>query len=193
MNHAEEAAFWYLRLNGFFPITNFVIHASRDVPHTSDCDVLAVRLPFVYEEVGGQDDDWDPFLRQHLDLARPIGVVCEVKSGRYDATRLFRDDNLRYTLARLGFVPRERVRDVAARMIDRPVIELEDGTQLAKLLIARHESDGPFLTRGLTEVERFLRGRVEKYPKHKYADRMFFGPVLFQTFIELTAAEPGQE
>jgi hypothetical protein len=193
VNHAEEAAFWYLRLNGFFAITNFVIHASREVVHTSDCDVLAVRLPYVYEEIGGQDDDWDPFLRHHLNLARPIGVVCEVKSGRYDTAQLFRENNLRYTLARLGFVPRERVRDVAARMLDQPVIELEDGTQLAKLLIARHERAGPFLTLGLTEVERFLQARVEKYPKQKYGDRMFFGPVLFQTVIELTAAEPGQE
>jgi len=31
MNHAEDAAFWYLRLNGFFAITNFVIHASANV------------------------------------------------------------------------------------------------------------------------------------------------------------------
>jgi hypothetical protein len=57
VNHAEEAAFWYLRLNGFFAITNFVVHASREVFHTSDCDVLAVRLPFVYEEIGGSEDD----------------------------------------------------------------------------------------------------------------------------------------
>jgi hypothetical protein len=84
MNHGEEAAFWYLRLNGFFAITNFVVHASSDVVHTSDCDVLGVRLPFVYEEVGGRDDDWDPFLVRNLNLERPIGIICEVKSGDYE-------------------------------------------------------------------------------------------------------------
>jgi hypothetical protein len=26
MNSSEELAYWYLRLNGFFPLTNFVIH-----------------------------------------------------------------------------------------------------------------------------------------------------------------------
>ena len=26
MNFAEQLVYWYLRLNGFFPITNFVLH-----------------------------------------------------------------------------------------------------------------------------------------------------------------------
>jgi len=192
VNHAEEAAFWYLRLNGFFAITNFVVHASREVFHTSDCDVLAVRLPFVYEEIGGSEDDWDPFLLQHLNLGRPVGIVCEVKSGAYEVRDLFREDVLRYSLARLGFVPRDGVPRIARRLRDQAVVVLEDGTQLAKLLVARRESNGPFLIRNLTEVKRFLRERVEKYPRQKYADRMFFGPVLFQTIIELTAGDRRQ-
>jgi hypothetical protein len=95
-------------------------------------------------------------------------------------------------LARLGFVPRDGVPRIARRLRDQAVVVLEDGTQLAKLLVARRESNGPFLIRNLTEVERFLRERVEKYPRQKYADRMFFGPVLFQTIIELTAGDRRQ-
>lgn len=191
MNHGEEAAFWYLRLNGFFAITNFLVHASRDIIHTSDCDVLGVRLPFVYEEVGGRDDDWDPFLAKNLNLARPIGIICEVKSGDYTLTELFREDVLRYSIARLGFIPVDGVRSVADALREVPVVALADGTQIAKLLVARHEREGPFFMRGLTEVEDFLQQRVKKYPKQKYGDRMFFGPVLFQTVIELTAGERG--
>ena len=26
MNFAEQLVYWYLRLNGYFPITNFVLH-----------------------------------------------------------------------------------------------------------------------------------------------------------------------
>ncbi len=29
MNYAETLAYWYLRLNGFFPLKNFVLHSSR--------------------------------------------------------------------------------------------------------------------------------------------------------------------
>lgn len=187
MNHAEEAAFWYLRLNGFFAITNFVVHASGEVMHSSDCDVLGVRLPFVYEEIGGQDRDWDPYLRQQLNFARPIGIVCEVKSGAYDTERLFREEVLGYAVARLGFVPVDDVAAVSNALRHKPIVALADGTEIAKLLIARDEAEGPFLMRGLGDIEDFLVQRINRYPKEKYADRMFFGPVLFQTLIELTA------
>jgi hypothetical protein len=50
MNYGEELAYWYLRLNGFFPISNFVVHRSLDVPNTSDVDVVAVRPPHVFEQ-----------------------------------------------------------------------------------------------------------------------------------------------
>jgi hypothetical protein len=186
MNYAEEAAFWYLRLNGFFAITNFVVHKSGGIVHTTDCDVLGVRLPFVFEEVGGRDDDWDDFLRRNLNFERPLGVICQVKSGDYTVGDLFPIPTLRYTIARMGFVPISDVADVAGTLAHRPFVTLTDGTQIAKLLVARHERQGAFLTRGLTEVEEFLRTRITRYPKEKYADRMFFGPVLFQTLIELT-------
>lgn len=192
MNYAEEAAFWYLRLNGFFAISNFVVHKSQGVMHTSDCDVLGVRLPFTYEEIGGQDDDWDPSLVRDVNFARPIGIVCEVKSGHYRTADLFRQSVLQYAIARLGFVPRDDVAKIAADLATRAVAVLQDGTQVAKLLVARRHRDGPFLMRRLADIETFLKGRVDKYPKQKYADRMFFGPVLFQTIIEQTAGKLGE-
>src|SRR5208283_1256962 len=83
MNYGEEIAYWYLRLNGFFPITNFVIHRSERIPHTSDCDVLAVRMPDVYEEIGGKPEDWDQDFAMELGFDRVLGVICEVKTGGY--------------------------------------------------------------------------------------------------------------
>lgn len=90
MNYGEEIAYWYLRLNGFFPITNFVIHRSQDIEHRSDIDVLAVRLPYVYEEVGGNPDDWDVSLINQLDFNHGLGVICEVKTGEHSVSDLFR-------------------------------------------------------------------------------------------------------
>jgi hypothetical protein len=162
MNHAEEAAFWYLRLNGFFAITNFVVHASGGVTHSSDCDVLGVRLPFVYEEVGGQDGDWDTWLTERLDFARLVGIVCEVKSGAYETERLFREEVLRYSIARLGFVPIEDVASISDAFQHKPVIAFKDGTEIAKLLVARDEAQGPFLMRRLGDVEDFLIQRIKR-------------------------------
>ena len=192
MNYAEEAAFWYLRLNGFFAITNFVVHKSEGVSHTSDCDVMGVRLPHTYEEVGGQDDDWDRYLVDCLDFRQPVGVICEVKSGAYEPRGLFRTPVLEYVFGRLGFVPRNDIADVVADLNAKAVAVLPNGTQIAKLLFARRKRDGNYLLRGLTEVEEFLRARVEKYPQRKYGDRMFFGPVLFQAVIEQTAGHLGE-
>ena len=82
-NHAEEYTLWYLRLNGFFPLSNFVVHKSNLVEVSSECDLLAIRPPHVFEEIGGTVDDWDPYLTEVLDFTRTIGLVCEVKAGRH--------------------------------------------------------------------------------------------------------------
>ena len=39
------------------------------------------------------------------------------------------------------------------------------------------------------QVRAFLDARVAKYPKEKFRDRMFFGPVLFQFVIESVRQE----
>lgn len=36
MNSSEELAYWYHRLNGFFPLTNFVVHRHQVAQHRSD-------------------------------------------------------------------------------------------------------------------------------------------------------------
>ena len=38
-NYGEELAYWYLRLNGFFLIENFVIH-NQEHENGSDVDML---------------------------------------------------------------------------------------------------------------------------------------------------------
>lgn len=45
MNYGEELTYWYLRLNGFFPISRYMIHRTEEGRHPSDRDLLAVRFP----------------------------------------------------------------------------------------------------------------------------------------------------
>jgi hypothetical protein len=81
-NYAEELVYWYLRLNGFFPLMNFVQHArGLKSLHSVNRDVLALRFPYVVEEVGGQDGDWDQNLFNYLSPKLPVGLIGEIKGG----------------------------------------------------------------------------------------------------------------
>ena len=90
MNYGETNAYWYLRLNGFFLIENFVVHRTEEIAHSSDIDLMGVRLPYVFEEVGGQANDWDESLIEELNPQIMTGVICEVKTGGYEEKDLFR-------------------------------------------------------------------------------------------------------
>jgi hypothetical protein len=80
-NYGEAWAYWYLRLNGFFPLGNFVVHKDSVVRHRADVDLLGVRPPHVFEEVGGQQDDWDPALK-HATRRSPQRLPCTHRSQR---------------------------------------------------------------------------------------------------------------
>ena len=85
-NYGEELAYWYFRLNGFFPISDYVLHKWENIDdeqlkYSSDIDILAIRHPYVYEEIGGQKNDWDKELVDKIDiLNKTVGVICEVKT-----------------------------------------------------------------------------------------------------------------
>lgn len=57
-NYEEELAYWYLRLNRFFVIDNFIYHRTEN-NRTGDADLIALRLPYVKELKGGTLGDWD--------------------------------------------------------------------------------------------------------------------------------------
>lgn len=184
MNYGEEHAYWYLRLNGFFPINDFVVHRTEANPDRSDIDVLAVRLPYVYEEVGGTERDWDPYLRDRLPFQQTLGVVCEVKTGRFDARALFRPECLRIAVARLGIAPPAQLDQVLAHLDARGSAEVPGGGHICKLLISEEEAQqGPYIHRTLQQVEGFIDQRIEQYVDEKHGARMFFPSWLFQARI----------
>ena len=54
----EELAHWYLRFNGFFTISNFVVHPTRRGSQLTDGDIAGVRFPnrAEFPEGPGADD-----------------------------------------------------------------------------------------------------------------------------------------
>ena len=191
MYKRQELAYWYLRLNGFFPISNFVVHKSEGVEHRSDVDVLAIRMPHVFEPVGGQTDDWDSYLCEHLDFALPLAISCEVKTGRFLADTIFRREQLACAISRTGMVRQDHLSQTLDRLTGNAYAEAPSMCVVAKLLVSREETTGPFLNRTLRQVREFLEQRVKRYDYEKYASRMFFPSALLQNLIDHTHHELG--
>ncbi len=84
-NYAEELAYWYLRLNGFFVIENFVIHRlEKEEAHEypSDADLLAVRFPNIKEIIGETAITFDKNMVLKFNSSKILGLIVEVKSSR---------------------------------------------------------------------------------------------------------------
>lgn len=183
MNYGETFAYWYLRLNGFFPLTNFVIHKSESVEYSSDCDLLAIRPPLVYEKVGGQHEDWDHWFLEHIDAGKTLGVICEVKTGNFEKDKLFRAEYVSYAAKRLGITNAQE--DIARIANGKAIEDVGDIYRVIKLFISNKAEEGDFIHLSLESIVQFLLDRIGKYPIEKYRDRMFFSSILFQGLIEI--------
>lgn len=183
MNYGEALAYWYLRLNGCFPLADFVMHRGETLKYTSDCDVLAVRPPYVSEEIGGQPDDWDPRLSQFFENECTLGIICEAKTGAYDLEKLFKAPNLIYSVRRLGLV--DKADEAACELTNQLSSHPWKGVRFLKVLLANDTvQDKRFLCISFEEVRSFLRSRFQKYKESKFQDRMFFPSEIIQNLID---------
>jgi hypothetical protein len=71
----EHLAHWYLRLNGFMTINDFVLHPEhKPWSQRTDADIFGVRFPFRQEQ---DFEDAEPFLLQR----KPYFIIREVTGG----------------------------------------------------------------------------------------------------------------
>lgn len=177
MNYGETNAYWYLRLNGFFLINNFVIHRTDEIVHSSDIDILGIRLPYVFEEVGGQPNDWDESLLQTLNPNLMTGVICEVKTGDFDKKSLFRKEYLKYCLDRFGFMP-QLSEAYLEQVFNNQITLVEFGGhqfQILKLFVSNYESNREdFIQLRIKHIRQFIEYRIQKYRDKKWQDRVLF-------------------
>jgi hypothetical protein len=110
VDNPENLAYLYLRLNGYFTITNFVLHPDSRGPQLTDADVLAVRFPYSKEQM--MDDD--PAITDNLWRdARPdltCFLLCEVKTGLCDMNKAWKEpgrENVQRALMRFGITSDE--------------------------------------------------------------------------------------
>ncbi len=171
MNYGETLAYWYFRFNGFFPLKNFVLHSSRQEERPiqpggyiqgADCDLLAVRFPHVYEEVGGRpwneedvegrEGDWDIRFRDWgFSLETEIiGLIVEVKTGDLssdrklaEALKSFQAERMQSALQRMGMFEKKQVEDYWVKHLRRhavfPLRGEETSYRIGKLFISAEQ------------------------------------------------------
>ena len=198
INYAEELTYWYLRLNGFFLIENFVIHREGDqIEYRADADLLAVRFPHVREAVGGMPIDFDnDILFRAFNPNKIIGLIAEVKSSRGPIRQnIFLDrGRMKYAIQRFGFeMQDEEIENLANDhkwIISEHRID-EKPFQIGKLLV--HDQNNGInrdcaFNLNLTYVTEFIKRRFIKYRDEKWGSRMFFPSSLMQYLIWETSA-----
>jgi hypothetical protein len=194
INYAEELAYWYLRLNGFFLVDNFVIHREgAQIQYRSDADLIAVRFPHVKEAVGGMPIDFDnKVLFKAFDPSKIIGLIVEVKSTRQKEVNpeIFQNkDRMEYAINRFGFPLKDKEKKALTTAHDWVASDSLIGEKdflIGKLLI--HNSTEAIMypyaeSIDLRHTIEFIKDRFFRYKEEKWGARMFFPSSLMQYMI----------
>ncbi len=110
---SEQLAYWYLRLNGFLTIQNFIVHPDIGSEQRTDADILGVRFPHQAELKPKPMTDDEPFI-QIKD--KPFIIIAEVKSGECNLNGPWTEpqkENLQRVLRAIGAFPESEVETVA--------------------------------------------------------------------------------
>src|SRR5271157_382211 len=119
----EHLAAWYFRLNGFFTITNFVLHPTRRGPRRTDADIMGVRFPYRSEFPDAPGGDEPEFTRIP---ERPYFVIAEVKRTLCHLNGPWTDEtkqNIHAVLRDLGPFPPDRIGEAAESLYEQGVFE----------------------------------------------------------------------
>jgi len=115
---SEDLVIWYLRLNGFFTIKNFVVHPEKGPNQKTDIDALAIRLPHRAEGLTKEDEmiDDSTILSISDDVLRPLILIAEVKKDickLNDTWKNRENKNMERFLKAIGCTPTEKIEKVA--------------------------------------------------------------------------------
>jgi hypothetical protein len=113
---SNDLALWYLRLNGFLSVPNFVLHPTRRGPQVTEADIIAVRFPHRAEFDEDPNADDRRFAKR---VTKPYFIVAESTSGICKLNDPWtKADAFRYVLRAFGPVVPDRVPVVAARWVE---------------------------------------------------------------------------
>lgn len=171
---AEDVAYWYLRLNGFLLLNNFIVHGDRKEGPRTEIDQLGVRFRYRREHLVQpmMDDEW-------IEQAnRTIVVFCDAKEGPQDFNDTWTTNSRKVMesfLALVGVMPSDCWDHVARDLYDcgfsRPKADL-----LVTTLLIHEDKDRKVQPRWpqapriqLTDALRFIHKRFYNFHNPKEA------------------------
>jgi hypothetical protein len=80
----ERLAYWYLRLNGFLTIENFIVHDEGGLAQRTDVDLIGLRFPHRREayDVYGNAEHWMNDDQFFASRKKPFAIFVEVATGQ---------------------------------------------------------------------------------------------------------------
>lgn len=136
---SEKLAYWYLRLNGFLTITNFVVHPDYGRSQRTDVDILGCRFPYRQEllEKSMIDDESVILSKDKITI-----VIAEVKrrvcnlNGPWTRPEM---KNMHRVMHAVGAFPAQEINVVANGLYKKG--NYENDTHLITLLcLGSHEN-----------------------------------------------------
>ncbi len=112
----EHLAYWYLRLNGYLTIENFVVHPDGPGSQRTDIDLLAARFPHRAELLlKPMKDDHDLIVPgNRIQIA-----IAEVKTGKCDLNGPWTNPagkNMERVIRAIGIVPKQNVDQISREL-----------------------------------------------------------------------------
>ena len=128
--NSEQLAYWYLRLNGFLTIPNFIVHPEKGNAQRTDVDIIGLRFPF-REELEGMFDDKTFSCYSE----KPVIAMVEVKVGQCALNGPWKDPkkrNMQSVLRAIGAFEKETIEEVAKNIYEHGAY---DGKQYKIVLV----------------------------------------------------------
>lgn len=189
INYAEEIAYLYFRLNGFFLLDNYVTHVGENLNrYHSDSDLLGIKTNLVFEDIGlNKEDDIEKSLYQQIKGYKYIGLICEVKGGN-----TFNLDNaenrIKPCITRMGLLDKSEIADAVTSLKENTNYEsLDKSTKIIKVIATNSEPNKNLLKSWkyitLDNMLSFIEERSKKYPQ-KGRGWNFYSSNLFQYLLK---------
>jgi hypothetical protein len=112
----EHLAQWYLRLNGFMTINDFVLHRDQKPwGQRTDADIFGVRFPLRKELEFEDDDLFRSVKKPHFIIAEITQGACKL-NGPWTTQS---DENMQYVLQALGAFKPKRIERIAQALYEK--------------------------------------------------------------------------
>lgn len=174
----ERVAYWYLRLNGFLQIENFIVHPRTTGGQRTDADLIGVRFPFRAERLYDNPDDLmaDDTGALRLSSGKIDVVIAEIKAGRCALNGPWTNPtghNIQRVLAAIGCLASEHIEEASEALYRDALYDSLAHLRIRLVLIGREpDTTLPGTYAGVTQVTwhdalTFIWGRFDRYSRQK--------------------------